>query len=91
VDRETYGKPVVPFADGTVKNSAKIDSGEYRGGKLKFRFAERAFVSSPIKPKTLLVGGKPHAFIYDEGSDLVTITRTGPPAEVVLTFGAERK
>ncbi len=81
-----YGKPVVLYADGTLKNGAKIESGTYSGGKLKFRFAERAFVSSPTKPKSLTVAGKPCKFSYDSATQLVTIERQGQPADAVLTF-----
>lgn len=81
-----YGKPVVLYADGTLKNAANLDSGEYSNAQLKFRFAQRAFISSPLRPDSLLVNGKEHPFSYDEESKLVRIEREGQSAEAVLNY-----
>jgi|GEM_PF-1668711 len=86
-----YGRPTLLYADGTLKNGAKIESGEYLGGRLKFRFAEQAFISSPIPPLYLKVDGKFHGYSYDPNLDLITIKRTGPPAEATLVFDTEYK
>lgn len=81
-----YGKPVVLYADGTLKNGAKLESGTFANKKLAFKFAERAFISSPLRPTSLTVGGKRHEFTYDENTHIVSIERTGAPAEAVLTY-----
>ncbi len=81
-----YGKPVMLYADGTLKNGANLDSGTYSKGKLRFRFAQRAFISSPTRPDSLLVDGREHPFSYNEASRLVKIEREGPPADAILSY-----
>lgn len=86
-----YGEPVVMYADGTLKNGAKLESGVYSKGRLAFEFAQRAFISAPERPVSLTVDGKAHPFTYDAQSKIVKIEREGPPARAELVFGAADK
>lgn len=72
-----YGRPVVLYTDGVFGQAASIDDGEYDGTRLRFRYAKRAFVSSPSRPTGALVDGKAAAFEYDSDSRLVRLV--GPP------------
>lgn len=81
-----YGRPVVLYADGTLKNQARIDSGVYSAGWLKFRFAQRIFISSPARPSSVTVDGKQHPYSYDERTKLLKINREGLTAEAEITY-----
>ncbi len=81
-----YGKPIVLYTDGNLNHVACISDGDYKENVLKFKFAEQAFVSAPIRPKLLTIRGKPAEFQYDEENQLVTIARVGDLAEAKLEF-----
>jgi hypothetical protein len=76
-----YGKPVVLMTDGTLPHRARLDDGRVDGRALTFRFAERAYISSPMRPARVLIDGNPAPFAYDEATGLLTIERTGMAAE----------
>lgn len=76
-----YGRPVVLYTDGGIDHAATIADGEYRDGVLRFTFAERAFVSSPKRPKALTVDGKPAPFNYDPEHHVVGIGAVGAGSE----------
>lgn len=78
--------PGVLYTDGTIDHGASIDSGEFAGNTLAFRFAERAFLCSPSAPKSLTVDGKPEPFKYDSARRIVTIERKGALADAVLAY-----
>jgi len=82
-----YGEPVTLYTDGTLDNAASIDGGKYDGKTLALRFAESAFISSPVKPKSVSVGGKDTAFDYDATRRLLIIHRTGETAEMRVEYG----
>lgn len=77
-----YGKPIVLYADGVTDWAGSLDDGTYETGILRFSFARRAFVSSPERPKSLVVNAKEAAFDYDAAGKLVKITRSGPGGAV---------
>ena len=79
-------KPVVLYTDGTIDHAASVADGEFKDGVLAFRFAEKAYVSSPEMPKSLTVDGKPAEFEYDPVQRLVTVSRTGGTAEARLVY-----
>lgn len=81
-----FSKPVVLHTDGTMDHAASIADGVLKDNVLAFRFAERAYVSSPERPKSLTVDGKPAEFDYDPVQRLVTITRTGGTVDAGLAY-----
>jgi len=81
-----YGKPVVLYTDGTLNYAASVSDGDYKNNVLRFTFAEQAFVSAPVRPKLLTIGGKPAEFQYDAEHHLITIKRVGDPVEAKIEF-----
>lgn len=81
-----YGKPVVLYVDGTVKSQGRTDDGAYKDGKLTFTFAERAYISSPKRPKTVEAAGQKMDFDYDESNHLLLVKRTGLPVQATVIY-----
>jgi hypothetical protein len=82
-----YGKPVVLYADGVAEWAASIDDGAFDGKTLKFRFARRAFISSPSAPRSATIEGQDVSVDYDSDLRLLKITRrAGDPVEAVLAY-----
>ena len=81
-----YGQPVVLYTDGTPNYHASTSDGTFSAGKLIFKFAERAYISSPKVPVSAEVDGKPIDFKYDPDQHLVTIERTGNTADAELDY-----
>lgn len=84
---KSYGRPTVLYTDGTPDHTASIDDGNYSDSVLEFKFAEKAYVSSPTAPKSLTLDGRLAPFDYDTDMRVVTITRTGATASARLQYG----
>lgn len=84
-----YGKPIVLYTGGAPDHAASLLDGDCSSGALRFRFTAQAFISSPARPASLTIDGRPEPFDYDPTRRLVTIRRSGDTVEARLEYARQ--
>lgn len=86
-----YARPIVLYADGTVKHRMRLDDGVLDrlaegGSELRFTMARKAVISSPVPPRYARHQGRDAEWTYDETTGTARVTGTGDLGECVLAF-----
>jgi len=80
-------RPLVMYTDGAIDRAASIDDGKWDGKRLVFTFARKAWVYSPVKPKSVVVDGAQATYAYDDKGKLLVLEKTaGDDSIAAISF-----